>query len=330
MKILVLAKPGRFQRINEGAAELSQYQFCYADFGASDQEILQAGRDAEVMIADPMLPVSRELIAQMPLLKMIHSEGVAFNRIDLQAARERNIYVCNCKGMNASAVAEHAIMLMLGLLRYVCAGNRAVLEGRQITFKNRLMADGNLKELADCTIGLVGFGDIAKEVARFAHTLGARVIYYDVYRAAPEMESACHVTYRDEAAMLAEADIVSLHLPVTPQTAGRVNRAFLSRMKRGSYLINTARGDLVDNEALADALVSGHLAGAGLDTVAPEPVTLDNPLLMAPEHIQEKIIYSCHLGGITDSSFRRGYQMIWSDIKRIAEGLRPERVVNGL
>lgn len=330
MKILVVAKPGRFQNVNKGAAELTKYEFNYADFGASDDEILSVGRDADIMVVDPMLDISRNLIENMPNLKMIHSEGVAFNRIDLEAAKENNVYVCNCKGMNASAVAEHAIMLMLGLLRFVCVGNKAVHDGRQIEFKNSLMGSGRLKELSDCTIGLMGFGDIAKKVAEYAHVMGADVVYYDLFRADAEIEEKYHVTYMMEDALLAKSDIVSLHLPVTSQTVGSVNKEFFMKMKKGSYIINTARGDLVNNDDLVMALSEGHIEGAALDTVAPEPVTLDNPLLKAPEEIQGKIIYSCHLGGITDSSFKRGYKMIWSDIAKIAAGQRPDRVVNKL
>lgn len=330
MKILVVAKPGRFQRINENAKEKEMYDFCYADFDASDEEILKAGKDADIMIVDPMLNISENLINQMPNLKMIHSEGVAFNRIDGKAAAKRDIFVCNNKGMNASAVAEQAIMLMLGLLRHACTANKAVIEGRQITFKNKIMEEGNLKELADCTIGLMGFGDIAKKVAVYANMMGATVIYYDLFKAKPEVEEMYQVTYMSQDELLANSDIVSLHLPVTPDTLGSVNTEFFQKMKEDSYLINTARGDLVNNEALVAALSSNHLAGAGLDTIAPEPVTLDNPLLTVSEEIKDKIIYGCHLGGITDSSFKRAYQMIWTDVKAIEEGRRPERIVNGI
>lgn len=330
MKVLVVAKPGRFQRINEGEKGFELYDFCYADFGSTDQKILEVGKDADIMIVDPMLTVSRYLIEHMPNLKMIHSEGVAFNRIDLEAAKENNVFVCNCKGMNASAVAEHALMLMMGLLRFVCVGNEEVREGRQIEFKNKMMETGDLKELADCTIGLMGFGDIAKQVARFANVIGAKVVYYDLFRAKPEVEEAYHVTYMEQDELLAVSDIVSLHLPVTPQTANIANKGFFAKMKKGSYLINTARGDLVENRDLVEAIRSSHLAGAGLDTVAPEPVTLDNPLLQAPKEVKDKIIFSCHLGGITDSSFKRGYRMIWDDIAKIKQGNRPDHIVNQL
>ena len=125
-------------------------------------------------------------------------------------------------------------------------------------------------------------------------------------------------------------DIVSLHCAVTDETRNMVDEDFLARMKPTAYLINTARGDLVDNDALARALTEGRIAGAGLDTLAPEPVPADHPLVTLPPEIQRRVILAPHLGGITEASFRRAHAHMWRNAQRLAAGERPDSVVNGL
>ena len=130
--------------------------------------------------------------------------------------------------------------------------------------------------------------------------------------------------------LAAFCDIVSIHTAVTPQTEGMVDEAFLRRMKPTAYLINTVRGEIVDNEAMRKALIQGWIAGAGFDTIAPEPTTADNPLVALPGNCPATVIYAPHLGGITSGSFRRIYKNMWKNIERIAAGERPVNVVNGL
>ncbi|MBR5337831.1 MAG: hydroxyacid dehydrogenase [Lachnospiraceae bacterium] len=329
MKILAIEKEGRLQEKTDPKIYAS-HDITYVPVGSSDEEIIAAGKDAEVIIVDAMGKVTAGVINGLPDLKMIHSDGVGFQGVDVDAAREKGVYVCNCKGMNASAVAEQALMLMLGLLRDVIGCNRGVYEGRQISIKEDYMVKGSLKELADCTIGLYGFGDIAKHLAKFAGCIGARVLYYDVRRASPETEKQYGVTYAELSDMCARADILSIHIPVTPTTVGSINEEFLSKMKKGAYLINTARGELVDTRALIDAIKSGHIAGAGLDTIAGEPVGSDNPIVTVDKEVADKLILSCHIGGITNSSFVRGFGMLWDDIAKVEKGERPGNIVNKL
>lgn len=328
MKLLVVGKEGKLERYTKDASLLEKYEISRVPMGASDEEILAAGKDADFILVDAMGKISAKVINEMPNLKMIHSEGVGFQGVDVNAAKEKKVYVCNCKGMNATAVAEQAVLLMMGLLRGIVTGDRAVREGRQIAVKESYMVNANLKELADCTIGLMGFGDIAKAVAKFARVFGAKVVYYDVFRASEEVEKAYDVTFMETDELLKVSDIVSMHLPVTPQTENMANAAFFAKMKKGSYIVNTARGELIDSAALLDAIRSGQIAGAGLDTVAGEPVQADNILLKAEKEVEDRIICSCHVGGITASSFQRGYDMVWDDIEKVAAGGKPAHVVN--
>jgi phosphoglycerate dehydrogenase-like enzyme len=323
MKILVIGKEGRFEKFSN-PDEYSQQDFVYAPIGSSDEEILKVGRDAQIIIVDAMGKVSENVINQMSELKMIHSEGVGYQGVNVEAAKNNNIYVCNCKGMNAIAVAEHAIMLMLSTLRFLVSGDSAVRKGEQITTKEKHMVSGDLKELSECTIGFVGYGDIAKETARLANAFGANLIYYKP-SGVDKNESLAQ--YKPLEELLAESDIVSLHLPVNASTIHTVNNDFFAKMKKGSILINTARGELVDSEALINAIKSGILSGAGLDCIDGEPVQKDNILINADKEVLDKIIFSPHIAGVTKLSFMRGYKMIWSNIHRIEKGEKPDNIV---
>ena len=324
MKILVIGKEGRLQK-NADPAVYARHIFSYVPNNSPDEVILAAGKDAEIIIVDAMGSVSAAVINSMPNLKMIHSEGVGYQGVDTQAAAKNHVYVCNCKGMNATAVAEQAIFLMLGLLRGGITGDRAVREGRQIEVKENHMLTGDLMELADCTIGYVGFGDIARATANMADVFGAENVYYCP---SGEKKDAKNAKYLPLDELLAVSDIVSLHLPVTPETVNTADRAFFAKMKDGAYLVNTARGELVDSEALLMAIRSGKLAGAGLDCVADEPVRKDNAILQAEPEVEDKILFSPHVGGITASSFKRGYRILWENIARIESGQRPTNSVN--
>ena len=329
MKVLHIGKRGNMEKYSAPDSFLYALERVDMDHGLPAEEYLAEAGDADFLVADAIAPVPAALIDGMPNLRLIHSEGVAFNRIDTEAAARRGVYVCNSQGMNATAVAEQTILLMLGLLRDVAKNDAAVREGRQIAVKEGYMQRGDLHELADCAVGLVGFGDIARATARLLRAHGVETIYYHKrHPLSAEDETALGVRYLPLEELLAQSDIVSLHLPVNENTAGMADEAFFAAMRDGSYFVNTARGELVDDDALIGALVSGKLAMAGLDTLDHEPVQPDHPLLNMPEDIAGKILFSPHIGGITAASFRRSYAMIWEDVRDAAEGRKPRRVVN--
>lgn len=330
MKTLVIANEDRFRKyLPEDIPVTKETEMVFCKRGASDEELLAAGADADFIAADPMTTVSGRVIRSMPNLKLIHSEGVGFNGFDLEAAGEKGVYVCNCKGANAGAVAEQTILLILALLRSAVIGDRAERQGGQIQMKERLMVEG-IREVSDCRVGLIGFGDIAKATAERLYPFGCEMFYFSRRRLPEEQEKQYHVTYLPREELIELCDIVSLHVPVTEETRGMVDESFLSRMKPDAFLINTGRGDLVDNQALRRALIRGEIGGAGLDTVYPEPTTKDNPLVDLPEECADKVIFSPHIGGITTSSFRRCHRMLWQGIEDVKNGKRPEHVVNGL
>ena len=329
MEILILGPRARYERYRPPMEFIGRQRPVFLDKESTEAQILTAAPEAEVLFVDAITPVSASLMAGLPRLRLIHSEGVGFDRIDLDAARERGIYVCNNKGCNAGAVAEQAIMLMLMLLRHALEGDRAVRTGRQMEMKERCMVEG-ITELSACKVGLVGLGDIGRAAAERLRPFGCALYYCSRHRRSPEEERRLGVTYLPLAELAETCDIISLHCAVTDETRHMADDAFLARMKPTAFLINTARGDLVDNDALRRALTEGRIAGAGLDTLAPEPVPADHPLVDLPPEVREKVVLAPHLGGITEASFRRAHAHMWRNAERIAAGERPDNIVNGL
>ena len=329
MNIVILGQEARYRPYRPASPSAARQTPVFLDKDSTETEIAAAAPAAETLFVDAITPVTGSLMDRLPRLRLIHSEGVAYDRIDLAAARQRNIYVCNNKGCNAGAVAEQAVLLMLMVLRRALPGDRAVRQGRQMEMKERCMVEG-ITELSACKVGLVGFGDIGRAAAERLAPFGCELYYYTKHRRTPEEERKYGITYLPLEELAERSDIVSLHCAVNDETRGMVDDALLRRMKPTAYLINTARGDLVDNDALRRALTEGRIAGAGLDTLAPEPVPADHPLVTLPPEIQRRVVLAPHLGGITEASFRRAHAHMWRNAQRLAAGERPDSVVNGL
>lgn len=283
-------------------------------FKLSEREkLLATASDTELLFIDAMGVFDKELIDSMPNLKLIMSEGVGYQGVDATYAREKGIPVCNNKGVNDTGVSEVALFLMLGCLRSFSKGVEEIYSGRQIEFKKASF--GTKKELSQCTVGLIGFGDIAKKTAEFCTSLGAKVVYTNRTRY-KELEQKYNVAYLTLGELLKQSDIVSLHLAVTPQTTNLADNEFFAKMKNSAFLINTARGDLVDNEALKNALLSGEIAGAGLDVFTPEPLEKDNILL--DDRLKDKLILTPHIAGITSLTVEKIYKNIYENMQNIA------------
>lgn len=319
MNIVFLSNVSDKQRVQREIPEIFSTGFSvrFYPLGASADEIGADG-DADVLVVDAMGSVEKELIDVLPSLKLIQSEGVGYQGVDLEAAANRDVAVCNNPGINDTAVAEQAIMLMLSCLKNARNLDQAVRIGRQIETKKEYF--GKLKELSECTVGLIGFGKIARKTAQFLKPFGARVLYSNRTRY-EELESEYSVSYADMDTLLGESDIVSLHLPANSRTAGIADASFFKKMKSGACFINTARGELVDNNALVEALLNGRLSMAGLDVIAPEPVMPDNPLL--DKRIEDKILFSPHIGGLSSATVSKLYQGVLKNIIRIQNSEEP-------
>jgi len=248
-------------------------------------------------------------------LKVIARSGVGYDRIDLDLCSERGIVVTNTPGAMADAVADEALALMLALIRRVFEGDRQVKAGAY--------AVTVAEDLAAMTLGLVGCGRIGAEVVRRAAAFKMRILVYDpwVEAAAIEALGATQVSL-DE--VLAQADVISLHTPLSSANEGMVNADFLGRMKAGSYLLNTARGPLVDEAALIEALKNGPVAGAALDCQATEP-----PTGISLELVRlENVIAMPHAASNTVTARERMALWAAQSIVDCLEGRVPEHVVN--
>ena len=329
MKILIYGPRARYDLYTPAFVSDLAVELVFSGAHQSTLQAAQANPDIEVIFADAITPVTRELMDALPRLKLIHSEGVAFNAIDIEAARERGIFVCNNKGCNAVSVAEHTLMLMLMALRCGVTGHKAVRAGEQIKFKESFMVS-SAPELGEQTVGMIGLGDIGQAVARLLRPFGCRLFYYTAHRRPPEMEAELGVIYRPLKELAQTCDILSLHCAVNEQTTHMVNEAFLAQVKPGTLLINTARGQLMDNLAVRKALVEGRLGGLAVDTLDPEPTPADHPLVDLPPEIAGRAVYSPHLGGLTGGAFRRAHRNMWNSLQLILEGQRPNFIVNGL
>ncbi|HEX8991926.1 MAG TPA: phosphoglycerate dehydrogenase [Anaerolineales bacterium] len=221
-------------------------------------------------------------------LKVIARYGVGVDSVDLPAAREKGIVVTNTPGANSVSVAELALGLMLALARQIPEAVEAVHQGKWPRYAG-LSLEGK-------TVGILGLGAIGRQLARRLAGFDCRLLAYDPF-GDPAVARDLHVEMTTLDQVLSAADFVSLHLPLLPDTRGMVNAAFLASMKQGSFLINTSRGEVVDEEALLKALQSGHLKGAGLDAFAVEPPDPSNPLLLLPQ-----VIATPHLGAQTDGA----------------------------
>ena len=284
----------------------------------------EAEQMALVSQAEFLLPgwaaVTAPMLEHANKLRMIQKWGIGYDRIDVEAARRLGIALAITAGSNAGPVAELSIALMLAVYRRIPYVDRALRQG--------LWPKAEMREtcfqISGKTVGLVGFGNIGRMLARRLRGFDARVIYFDARPAEPDVESALGATYVPLANLLAQSDIVSLHAPFTPQTARMIDAASIATMKDGAILINTARGELVDEKALYDALVSGKLRGAGLDAFDPEPPAPDNPLLTL-----NQVVVTPHAGGGVFDNVENVAQHALGNIMRFLRGepLAPGDVV---
>lgn len=270
------------------------------------QELLP---DVDGMIAG-LDQIDAAALASAQKLKVVARYGVGYNNVDLEAARLHQVIVTNTPGANAKSVAELTITLILNLLRPVIPALQKTKAGEWPRFKGI--------SLQGKTVGLVGCGAIGKETARKLAGFDCDILAYDIVED-KIFASQQEVRYVPLEELLPESDIVSLHLPGIPETAGMVDEEFLGKMKPGSYLVNTARGELVDESALLNALEIGHLRGAALDVFQQEPPEASNPLLK-----MDQVIVTPHMGAHSDSATNAMGWMALSECLAVLQGETPK------
>jgi glyoxylate reductase len=316
MKVLVTARmPAAVISLIERE---HQVESCQEDPPLDRQSLLRGVADKEGLLCTITDRIDAELLAHAPALKVIANYGVGFEHIDLAAATRRGLPVTNTPGVLTDATADLTFALILATARRIPAGDRRVREG-QFTYWAPLLFLG--REVSGKTLGLIGLGRIGQAVARRARGFRMRVLYHSRTRLAPAAEQDLHVAYAPRETLLREADFVSLHVPLTPETRHLIGRRELELMKPTAFLINAARGPVVDEAALVEALRRGQIAGAGLDVYEREPelspglTDLDNVVLLP------------HLGSATiETRTRMGLMAA----ENLLAGLRGERPPNCL
>lgn len=279
-------------------------------FGAGQVVVVDAGETLDAVagqmtaLLHVLTPVTAEIIAASPNLGLIQKLGVGVNTIALDAAREHRVAVCNMPGTNSQAVAEMALSLMMAVLRRTCMFDARVRSGRGWSADPASLDE--VGEIAGRTIGLVGFGNSAERLAPALAALGGKV----VYTAPSEKDVPFDFWPLDR--IVQECDIVSLHIPLTDATHAMIDPL---AMKRGSILINTARGELVDEGRLVSALESGQLRGAGLDVFVHEPVSPDSPLLRLPN-----TVLAPHIAWLTPETLGRSLIVAKENVRRMQVG----------
>jgi phosphoglycerate dehydrogenase-like enzyme len=264
-------------------------------------------QDADVLL-HVLERVTPSMIEQAPRLKLIQKLGIGVDTIDLDTARARRVAVCNMPGANTRAVAELTLLLMLATLRQLSELDRQTRAGRGWALDSDVL--DNLGELGGRTVGLLGFGAVGKCLEPMLHGMGARVIYTS--RRETTAIAAQQVSFGD---LLSRADVVSLHVPLNAETANIIDAAAIERMRRGGVLVNTARGGLVDYDALHRALATGLLRGAGLDVFQSEPANAEHPLFAL-----RNVVVTPHIAWLTAETLERSLGVFVENCRRLRDG----------
>ncbi len=295
-----------------------------------EEEVIEACRDADLLLvpaANP--PITAKVIQNINTIRFLQVFGAGFDKVDIDAAREVELPVANTPGQNATTVAEFTIGMLVALQRKILIGKREVKAGNHESIHREFIISG-LKEIRGATIGLLGLGAIGRLVARMANFMGAKVSYYDLYRADKSIEEELKVTYCSFEELLANNEVISLHVPLNNHTRGLISKDEFALMQPGTLLINTARGEIIDQAALVEALESGHLGGAAVDHFAPDPPPIDHPLLTLSAAANDRLIITPHIAGVTAGSFTRMLKDAVENLQRVAAGENPRYVVNGI
>lgn len=282
----------------------------------TEEELLTRISDAEIIICNKTV-FSAEVLSHAPRLKYIGLFATGYNNIDIDYCREHGITVCNVPGYSTEAVAQHTFAFIMSLVNRVGEYNETVKQGDWIKSRTFSYFPLPLLELCGKTIGIVGYGSIGRRVGDIARAFGMRVLVLG-----RRSVNDPTVTQVDFSTLLRESDFVSMHCPLNEDSKDMMNAEAFAQMKKGAYFINTARGALVDECALRDALKSGHLAGAGVDVLCVEPMTPDCPLLGL-----DNCLITPHIAWAGVETRRRLMDIVAQNIKCFLNG-KPQNTVN--
>jgi phosphoglycerate dehydrogenase-like enzyme len=249
-------------------------------------------------------------------LQLVQVTGAGLDRLDPAALKRAGIPVANVPGGSNQAVAEYVVTSATVLLRQFAWSSAEIREGNYVGFRARMLRD-NLAGLDGLLVGIVGFGVIGIAVADAFQKWGCRICYYDPAPTNPKLAGAMGAQSVSLSELLEASDVVSLHVPLLPSTKGLIGAAELAKMKAGTILVQASRGGIVDEEALAQDLQSGHLGGAAVDVYSTEPPAMDNPLLALQGEVARRLLLTPHIAGVTRQSAALLFRSAWKNIERV-------------
>lgn len=280
----------------------------------SNEESIARIGDSEIVLVNKT-PLPASVIEACPSIQMIGMLATGYNIVDVNCARKHGIPVCNVPAYSTNSVAQFAIALLLEVCHHCGRHNVLVHEGAWTSCQDFCLWTTPQMELAGKTMGIIGYGQIGSQTAKIAAALGMKVITFSRSRNSDG-------NYVDLDTLLAQSDVISLHCPLFPETKEIISRENIAKMKDGVILVNTARGGLIDEQAVADALSCDKIRGAAVDVTTVEPISKDNPLLSAPN-----CIITPHMAWTPIEARRRLLNIVRDNIRCFAEGM-PQNVVN--
>ena len=281
-----------------------------------DAEVPTLMRKAQALVIPAVGPKLPAELFQGTALKLVQVTGAGLDRLDKAALAGLGIPVANVPGGSNSAVAEYAVTTASLLLRRFGWADAELKDGNYVAFRARMIGD-NLAGLDGLLVGIVGLGVIGMAVAEAFAKAGCRVCYYDPAPADAQAAAALGVTSLSLAELLRQADVVTVHVPLLPETRGLIGRDALAGMKKGAILVQASRGGIVDEQALADVLRSGALGGAAVDVYSTEPPTPDNPLLGLTGDAAHRLLLTPHFAGVTRQSAALLFRSAWQNVERV-------------
>lgn len=295
-----------------------------------EDEIIAACQGANFLLVHATFPsITERVLQNIPSIRFIQIIGAGYDQINISVAARLNLPVANVPGENATAVAEFIIGVIIVLQRQIILADREVKAGNYKRINKQLMTAG-LPEIRNIKLGLVGLGATGRQVAKLARIMGASVSYYKPHRAPEKAEAELGVDYKPLDDLLAASEVISLHVPLNEGTRGMISSREFELMRPGTIFVNTARGEVVDQDALVQALENGHLGGVAIDTLAPEPPPPDHPLLKLSPKARKRILLTPHVAGVTIGALGRMLRTALANMAFVAMDEPANYVVNGV
>ena len=306
----------------------SKVDVVHIPMNTSDDEACKALSDATVIMCPPIRPINRKLLEASKGVQLFQVVSVGYDFIDLEAANEFKIPVANTPGYSTTSVAEHTLMFTLVLLKkglhlHKIGNKKQRKDSEVLGFWDQVW------ELRDKTLGILGLGSIGKEVARLAKVFGPEIIYYKRNRLSEEEEEKLGISYCSFDELLSKSDIFSIHVPLTDDTKGMIGREEVAKMKSGAILLNLSRGEVIDEQAVADAVINGKLSGVGVDVLIERRVgdIIDTP---SPLIGLENVMITPHMAGPTLEARRRCLKLAIDNVLRVLGGEKAHHLVSDI